>query len=78
MVHLEAIKEAHAELDEMCEFDFETRSQYSKYHVEQVLHKFDKKLARELALRASDDIPDDISEMGESVDVSFGSFHGRE
>lgn len=77
-VHLEAIKEAHAELDEMCEFDFETRSQYSKYHVEQVLHKFDKKLARELALRASDDIPDDISEMGESVDVSFGSFHGRE
>ena len=75
LVRFEAIKEATTLLEDDVELDEQ------ESHAAETLDEFDQKsqqLARELALRASDDIPDDISKMGESVDVSFGSFHGRD
>jgi len=75
LVRFQAIKEATTLLEDDVELDEQ------ESHAAETLDEFDQKsqqLARELALRASDDIPDDISEMGESVDVSFGSFHGRD
>ena len=75
LVRFQAIKEATTLLEDDVELDEQ------ESHAAETLDEFDQKsqqLARELALRASDDIPDDISEMGESVDVSFGPFHGRE
>ena len=81
LVRFEAIKEATTLLEDDVEPDEQERALFIESHAAETLDEFDQKsqqLARELALRASDDIPDDISEMGESVDVSFGSFHGRE
>ena len=81
LVRFEAIKEATTLLEDDVEPDEQERALFIESHAAETLDEFDQKsqqLARELALRASDDIPDDISEMGESVDVSFGPFHGRD
>ena len=81
LVRFQAIKEATTLLEDDVELDEQEYALFIESHAAETLDEFDQKsqqLARELALRASDDIPDDISEMGESVDVSFGSFHGRE
>ena len=81
LVRFQAIKEATTLLEDDVEPDEQERALFIESHAAETLDEFDQKsqqLARELALRASDDIPDDISEMGESVDVSFGPFHGRD